>query len=55
MNASDTLNIAELIELLATFPTQSPLCLDVGEGPPNLVPVDVRRLDTIRGIVVLGR
>ena len=53
MNRYKTLTVAELIELLATFPEQSPVWIDAGDGSPNLVPVDVRGRDA-NGVVVLG-
>jgi hypothetical protein len=53
VNRYKTLTVSELIELLATFPEQSPVWIDVGEGSPDLVPVDVRGRDA-NGIVVLG-
>jgi hypothetical protein len=54
MNQSDTLTVAELIELLATFPNHAPVWVDVGESTPNLMPVDVGPLDGVDGVVVLA-
>jgi hypothetical protein len=54
MNQSDTLTVAELIELLATLPQQSAVWVDVGEPAPNLMPMDIRRRDSNDGVVILG-